>query len=216
MATTILIVDHEAEVREIIACMLMSAGYVCLQVSSGPEAIALLDSGEKVDLITSALLMPELDGLGLLQQVKEKYPRMPFVVVSAVHDKSVAEAVLCAGASDYILKPFESDQLVTAVDGILGIRRARPELAYQDLLELPPRDGQAATGTGGAWYWIGYVVCWIVLFLGCWIYCIASYGFLLGVGLGWLPSAIAASLLSFLWPLVVVALVIVAYALFAK
>ena len=57
-------------------------------------------------------------------------------------------------------------------------------------------------------YWIGYVISWIFIFLGSWIYCISEYGFLLGVGLGWLPSAIAATVASLLWPLYVLALVL--------
>ena len=52
-------------------------------------------------------------------------------------------------------------------------------------------------------YRIGYIICWILVFVGCWIYCIASYGFLLGVGLGWLPSGIVATITSFLWPIAV-------------
>ena len=52
-------------------------------------------------------------------------------------------------------------------------------------------------------YWLGYVITWVLTFLGCWIYCIATYGFLLGVGLGWLPAAITATVVSFFWPLIV-------------
>jgi hypothetical protein len=60
-------------------------------------------------------------------------------------------------------------------------------------------------------YFGGTIVSGAIIFVGCWIYCIATYGFLLGVGLGWLPSMIVAYLAAWLWPLfvaVVVALVI--------
>jgi hypothetical protein len=50
-------------------------------------------------------------------------------------------------------------------------------------------------------YWVGYWISFVILFVGCWIYCIKSYGFLIGVGIGWLPSAIAAGLFSLGWPL---------------
>ena len=53
------------------------------------------------------------------------------------------------------------------------------------------------------WYWIGYNISWVLIFISSWIYCIASYGFLLDVGLGWLPSLIVAYLGSFLWPIAV-------------
>jgi len=55
-------------------------------------------------------------------------------------------------------------------------------------------------------FYIGYKISWVLIFIGSWIYCIASYGFLLGVGLGWLPSLIVATLGSFLWPIAVAAL----------
>lgn len=72
------------------------------------------------------------------------------------------------------------------------------------------------TDDSGCGYWIGYWISWVVIFFGCWIYCIAAYGFLLGVGLGWLPSAIVASLASFLWPVLLIAVLILAWVLFHK
>jgi hypothetical protein len=64
-------------------------------------------------------------------------------------------------------------------------------------------------------YWLGYEICRAILFIGCWIYCIATYGFLLGVGLGWLPSAIVATIVSLFWPLLVLGLIVLVY-LFTK
>ena len=58
-------------------------------------------------------------------------------------------------------------------------------------------------------YWTGYKISFVFVFLGCWIYCIAAYGFLLGVGLGWLPSLIAAGIISLLWPLLLAGIVII-------
>jgi hypothetical protein len=57
------------------------------------------------------------------------------------------------------------------------------------------------------WYWIGYWISWVLIFVGCWIYCVAEYGFLLGVGLGWLPSLIVALVASFFWPLLLLGVV---------
>ena len=48
-------------------------------------------------------------------------------------------------------------------------------------------------------FYTGYKISWVLIFIGSWIYCIASYGYLLGVGLGWLPSLIVATLGAFLW-----------------
>ena len=57
----------------------------------------------------------------------------------------------------------------------------------------------------GCTYRAGFAVTWVLVFLGSWIYCIATYGYLFGVGLGWLPSAIVATISAFLCPLLVIA-----------
>ncbi len=59
------------------------------------------------------------------------------------------------------------------------------------------------------WYQIGFYISFTILFVGFWIYCIATYGFLIGVGIGWLPSLIAAGILSAAWPLLIVVALVV-------
>ncbi len=55
-------------------------------------------------------------------------------------------------------------------------------------------------------YWIGYAIFFVLIFLGCWIYSIAAYGFMIGVMIGWIPSAIVAGIVSLFWPLIVLAI----------
>jgi putative nucleotidyltransferase with HDIG domain len=116
--------------------MLRSAGYFCCQASSGVEALALLDSGEQFELMLSDLMMAELDGIGLLERTKERYPEIPVVMVTAVHDISVALAAIRNGAYDYLLKPFEREQLLATARRALENRRLKAEnRAYQSNLE---------------------------------------------------------------------------------
>ena len=115
MPDRILVVDDEEPIREIVASMLGTAGYACKQASSGMEALAVLNSGEDFELMLSDLMMADLDGIGLLERTKEKYPDMPVVMVTAVHDISVALAAIRNGAYDYLLKPFEREQLQATV-----------------------------------------------------------------------------------------------------
>src|SRR5438094_5690328 len=116
MATErILVVDDEEPIREIVSSMLTHANYKCRQAASGLEAIALLDSGEEFELMLSDLMMADLDGIGLLERTKERFPDMPVVMVTAVHDISVALAAIRNGAYDYLLKPFEREQLLATV-----------------------------------------------------------------------------------------------------
>src|SRR5467141_2553755 len=136
MADRILVVDDEEAIREIVSSMLTFAGYSCLQAASGMEALAVLNSGEEFELMLSDLMMAELDGIGLLERTKERFPDMPVVMVTAVHDISVALAALRNGAYDYLLKPFERDQLLATVGRALENRRLKLEnRTYQTNLE---------------------------------------------------------------------------------
>jgi len=136
MADRILVVDDEEAIREIVCAILVAAGYICNQAGSGLEALALLNSGEEFELMLSDLMMADLDGIGLLERTKEKFPDMPVVMVTAVHDISVALAAIRNGAYDYLLKPFEREQLLNAVRRSLENRRLKVEnRTYQTNLE---------------------------------------------------------------------------------
>src|SRR6201981_2838906 len=132
----ILVVDDEETIREIVCSMLTTANYRCRQAASGMEALALLESGEEFELMLSDLMMANLDGIGLLERTKERFPDMPVVMVTAVHDISVALTAIRNGAYDYLLKPFEREQLLASVRRALENRRLKLEnRAYQTNLE---------------------------------------------------------------------------------
>src|SRR6266404_3476494 len=116
--------------------MLGSAGYVCTQAGSGIEALDLLNGGQQFELMLSDLMMAELDGLGLLERTKERFRDMPVIMVTAVHDISVALGALRNGAYDYLLKPFEREQLLATVRRAVENRRLKLEnRQYQSNLE---------------------------------------------------------------------------------
>jgi cyclic di-GMP phosphodiesterase len=135
-AERILVVDDEDAIREIVCSMLAAANYKTRQASSGLKALAILDAGEEFELMLSDLMMADLDGIGLLERTKEGYPDMPVVMVTAVHDISVALAAIRNGAYDYLLKPFEREQLLATVRRALENRRLKMEnRKYQTELE---------------------------------------------------------------------------------
>jgi response regulator RpfG family c-di-GMP phosphodiesterase len=141
----ILIVDDEQVVREIIAAMLTGAGYVVHQASSGTEALAILLAEGEFDLVLSDLMMEEIDGMVLMERSRDKFPDMLVIMVTAVHDISVALFALRNGAYDYLLKPFERQQLLVIVRRALEHRRLKLEnRAYQENLEalVMARTGQ--------------------------------------------------------------------------
>jgi putative nucleotidyltransferase with HDIG domain len=132
----ILVVDDEETIREIVSSMLGGAHFHARQAGSGKEALAILESGDEFDLILSDLMMAEMDGIALLENSKERFPDVPVVMVTAVHDIQVALQALRNGAYDYLLKPFEREQLLATVRRALEHRRLKRENdAYRTNLE---------------------------------------------------------------------------------
>src|SRR5213082_2973551 len=135
-AERILVVDDEEAIREIVCSMLTNAGYHTRQASSGLKALELLHAGGEFELILSDLMMAEMDGIGLLERLKDSFPDLPVIMVTAVHDISVALAAIRNGAYDYLLKPFEREQLLNTVSRALENRRLKVEnRTYQTNLE---------------------------------------------------------------------------------
>jgi len=120
MSTRLLLVDDEECIREIEASMLSPLGYEFTQASDGEEALAILDSEKKFDLVISDIMMPRVDGITLLQTIKQRYPELPVLIVSAVYDKEISRLACEYGAYAYVLAPFERQELLDAVRGALA------------------------------------------------------------------------------------------------
>jgi putative nucleotidyltransferase with HDIG domain len=132
----ILVVDDEESIREVVCSMLAAAGYLCTPVASGSAALSRLASGEEFELMLSDMMMAEMQGDVLLERTKERFPDMPVIMVTAVNDISEALKAIRNGAYDYLLKPFERDQLLNTVKRALENRRLRLEnRAFQSQLE---------------------------------------------------------------------------------
>lgn len=118
----ILVVDDEEAIREVVSTMLESRGYRCTAVSNGRAAQEVVRK-ETPDLVLSDMIMPEMDGIKLLSWMREHDPEVPVIMVTAIHDISTALEAIRRGAYDYILKPFEKDQLFLGVGRALQHRR---------------------------------------------------------------------------------------------
>ncbi len=131
----ILVVDDEEAIREVVSTMLESKGYHCTAVSNGRAA---QDQVKRTtpDLVLSDMIMPEMDGIKLLEWLRQYDPEVPVIMVTAIHDISTALEAIRRGAYDYILKPFEKDQLFLGVGRALQHRRLIMEnRTYQRNLE---------------------------------------------------------------------------------
>jgi putative nucleotidyltransferase with HDIG domain len=131
----ILVVDDEEAIREVVSTMLESKGYRCTAVSNGRAAQEQVKRSTP-DLVLSDMIMPEMDGIKLLDWLREYDPEVPVIMVTAIHDISTALEAIRRGAYDYILKPFEKDQLFLGVGRALQHRRLVAEnRSYQLQLE---------------------------------------------------------------------------------
>lgn len=117
MTATILVVDDHPGIRENVAEMLSLAGYQALEAENGKQAVEIAKE-HRPDLIVCDIMMPELDGYGVLHMLR-KYPEtehIPFIFLTAKTDRSDFRKGMEMGADDYITKPFEDVELLTAVE----------------------------------------------------------------------------------------------------
>ena len=132
----VLVVDDEAAVRGIVAQLLGRGGYEAKTASGAGEALRELKEDPAYDLVMTDVMMPEVDGLSLLDRIGVDYPGMPVVMFTAVHDIHVATNAFRRGAIDYLLKPFERAQLLSVVTRAVEHGRMRKQsLAYRLNLE---------------------------------------------------------------------------------
>lgn len=118
----ILVVDDEEAIREVVTTLLEAQGYQCATVGNGRLAQEQLQK-DSPDLVLSDMVMPEMDGMRLLEWLRGRDPDLPVIMVTAMHDLSTALEAMRRGAYDYILKPFEKDQLFLCVRRALEHRR---------------------------------------------------------------------------------------------
>jgi putative nucleotidyltransferase with HDIG domain len=131
----VLVVDDETPVRAMIAAALERQGYTVELASGGREALEALE-GNTFNLVLTDIVMQDVNGIALLDRIHSLQPTLPVVMVTAVHDISVAIDAMRRGAYDYLLKPFERDQLLNTVERALNHSQAVEETqSYHQSLE---------------------------------------------------------------------------------
>ena len=122
MLGTIVVADDEALARQSVAEFLQEEGYQVYEAADGQAALQFLEQVD-VDLILSDLRMPGLDGLALLQKVREVYPQTMVVLMTAYASVETVVEALRLGAQDYLLKPLLFDDLLHKVRRLLEHKR---------------------------------------------------------------------------------------------
>ncbi len=118
----ILIVDDDSSLREAICDTLMLAGYSCIEAGSGEEALKILTK-RRADMVITDVQMDGMDGHRLLNQVHEKYPNLPVLLMTAYANINGAVAAMRDGAVDYLSKPFAPEVLLNQVSRYVPVSR---------------------------------------------------------------------------------------------
>ena len=126
-AERILVVDDEEYMLALFASVLGKEGYVVVGVASGEAALERLET-DAFDLVISDLVLPSMDGLALFQRVRALQVELPYILMTAHGTVQSAVAALKAGATDYLTKPIEIDELKVVVRKALDLHRLTREL----------------------------------------------------------------------------------------
>src|SRR5512144_1520646 len=137
MASEILIVDDEADIRDLVAGILQDEGYVTRTARNSDEALgAIVSRRPSLVFLDIWLQGSKLDGLQLLEAVKQAHTDLPVVMISGHGNIETAVAAIKLGAYDFIEKPFKADRLVLVADRALENSRLKREV--KQLKQLAP------------------------------------------------------------------------------
>lgn len=131
----ILIVDDEPHVRSMLGATLERQNFQTVVAGTSSEALEYIDR-QHFDLVLTEMVMRDGTGLGLIERLHINQPQTPVIVVTSIQDVTVAISAMRKGAYDYLLKPFERNQLIAAVRRALDHRKTLRETeSYQQNLE---------------------------------------------------------------------------------
>ena len=125
---SILIVDDNDDVRELLLNFLEQDSYRLYSANNGDSALALLNS-ERIDLLLLDVMMPGISGVELLKKIKSAHfptnPNLPVIMVTARSGSDDIEEAMAAGAHSYIVKPFRGEEIRKQVADVLTLVEER-------------------------------------------------------------------------------------------
>jgi putative nucleotidyltransferase with HDIG domain len=144
----VLIVDDEPAVRKVLATLLLQAGIFSKAAANPQEALVLLET-TTVSAVISDLRMGATSGFDLLQQVRKRFPNLPFLMATGVDDVRVGVQAMKEGADDYLLKPFDIDVVLASLHRALQRKQLERELEnyrfhLEEMVSVRTREVQAA------------------------------------------------------------------------
>lgn len=141
---TVLIVDDESEIREIIAMNVTPLGFHVLEAADGGQAMEVVQK-HPVDVILSDLMMPRVSGLALLNKLREHGFMQPFIFLTAYPSQDSTLHALRLGAFDYLEKPFDSEELKTLLKEAMRVGLEMKKLGVNKAASTPQPVASQAT-----------------------------------------------------------------------
>ncbi|HEY40761.1 MAG TPA: response regulator [Dehalococcoidia bacterium] len=137
---TILVVDDEAVIRKSLCRKLTMEGYACEGASNAEDAINRLEEKE-IALAILDIKMPGMSGSELLLEIKRKYPETVVIMATALNDTNIVIQCMREGAHDYIIKPFDLNQVVLSIHRAIHMKELELEIKrHQQHLEQEVKD----------------------------------------------------------------------------
>ena len=144
---TIIVADDEDALRRVIARKLEKEGHTVLQAETGKDALALVDA-HPVDVVLTDITMPDIDGISLLRQVRERKPDLPVLLMTGAPHINTAVKAVEYGALEYITKPFELERVAKSV--LRAVKEHRAANARRQLLDSAVRSKGGVSGPRSA------------------------------------------------------------------
>lgn len=129
LKTSILIVDDETDALDLMEELFLKHGYETFTARNGLEAMPIIAEHEP-DILISDMVMPEMDGIKLLELVTKKYPDIAVIMITAHGTIETAVETMKKGAKDYILKPLRLDEILAKVETISQLKSLMKENQY--------------------------------------------------------------------------------------
>jgi len=154
----ILLVDDEPAMLRYIRTLLEVDDYKVETASTGEEALQRVDKGMEPDLVLLDVLMPGIDGLETLEQLRQKRPGVKVVMLSCVNDTKKVVQAMRLGAHDYLTKPFQKAELDAVIDQCLNQGKAAGGGEVEEVASVVVMLAENAYITGqtihvnGGWY----------------------------------------------------------------
>jgi DNA-binding NtrC family response regulator len=150
MAERILVVDDEIDILELLELIITDRTDYEVTTTNNPIEVPELLKKDPYDLIITDLRMPDVDGIELIEKVKQIDDQIPFMIITAYGTIESAVEAMRKGAFDYITKPFRQEQILLTIEKVMKWRRLQKEnIALKAELAMMKKGIEEQSSDGG-------------------------------------------------------------------